>query len=80
MRYGVFGMVLLACGQLSGCAAVSVASAAVSVASTAVSVGATVVGAAVDVTAAGVKAAANAASSSPTPPACPAGMVCTPAP
>lgn len=71
---------LLAATQMTGCAAVSVASAAVSVASTAVSVGATVVGTAVDVTAAGVKAAANAASSEPTPPACPAGMVCAPAP
>ena len=80
MRMVSLMLALMAGGVLSGCAAVSVASAAVSVASTAVSVGATVVGTAVDVTAAGVKAAANAASSEPAVPVCPAGMVCTPAP
>lgn len=79
MNMKQLGWVLLAAKLTTGCAAVSVASAAVSVASTAVSVGATVVGTAVDVTAAGVKAAANAASSEPAPPVCPAGMVCTPA-
>lgn len=78
----LLGMVALlaAAGVMSGCAVVSVAGAAVSVASTAVSVGATVVGTAVDVTAAGVKAVANAGSSTPESAACPAGMVCTPAP
>jgi len=80
MRRKQLVWVLLAANLMTGCAVVSVAGAAVSVASTAVSVGATVVGTAVDVTAAGVKAAANAASSEPAVPACPAGMVCTPAP